>query len=182
MHHEESYQQMIDHFEEYTDVAGDHPLNLGSTTQVFNAFALTGDKKYYDHIVDYVGAWCVAATFCYGICQSSHTFCPSPDCSGLLACESDPRAACGRCWQGGAHRSKRWCDPFERRSRRDYRRRSRRQVVGWSVRLGLQLRGATDRRTRLAQRVWYPCGDGFRKCDPPYWRRGSLCERVARCP
>ena len=57
MHHEESYQQMIEHFEEYNDVAGDHPLNLGSTTQVFNAFAVTGEQKYFDHIVDYVGAW-----------------------------------------------------------------------------------------------------------------------------
>lgn len=40
MHQEDTYQQMIDHFEEYTDVAGDHPLNLGSTTQPFNAFGL----------------------------------------------------------------------------------------------------------------------------------------------
>lgn len=76
MHHEESYQQMIDHFEEYTDVAGDHPLNLGSTTQVFNAFALTGDQMYYDHIVDYVGAWSVSPnlftnTFSYGDCWTS---------------------------------------------------------------------------------------------------------------
>ena len=46
-----------EHFEEYNDVAGDHPLNLGSTTQVFNAFAVTGEQKYFDHIVDYVGAW-----------------------------------------------------------------------------------------------------------------------------
>ena len=38
-------------------MAGDHPLNLGSTTQVFNAFAVTGEQKYFDHIVDYVGAW-----------------------------------------------------------------------------------------------------------------------------
>ena len=52
---------MIDHFEEYTDVAGDHPLNLGSTTQVFNAFALTGDQKFYNHIVNYVDAWCVVS-------------------------------------------------------------------------------------------------------------------------
>ena len=71
MHHEESYQQMIDHFEEYTDVAGDHPLNLGSTTQVFNAFALTGDQKYYNHIVDYVDAWCVLSAIETALCQIS---------------------------------------------------------------------------------------------------------------
>ena len=56
-HNEETYQQMIDHFAEYTDVAGDHPLNLGSTTLVFNAYALTGDEKYERHIVEYVDAW-----------------------------------------------------------------------------------------------------------------------------
>eukprot|EP01052_Picozoa_sp_SAG31_P003558 SAG31_NODE_138_length_22877_cov_29.540917_15_plen_156_part_00 len=85
MHSEDTYQQMIDHFEECacdmswhrcpknclaitivfcsveiladTDVAGDHPLNMGSTTQVLNAYALTGEQKYYDHIVDYISAW-----------------------------------------------------------------------------------------------------------------------------
>eukprot|EP01049_Picozoa_sp_SAG25_P003579 SAG25_NODE_207_length_11874_cov_27.396773_10_plen_75_part_00 len=40
--------------QEYTDVAGDHPLNLGSTTQAFNAFCLTGEAKYAEHVVEYL--------------------------------------------------------------------------------------------------------------------------------
>ena len=39
--------------QEYSDVAGDHPLNLGSTTQAFNAFCLTGEAKYAEHVVEY---------------------------------------------------------------------------------------------------------------------------------
>ena len=34
-HHEESYQQMIDHFAEYTDVVGDHPLNIGEHSRLY---------------------------------------------------------------------------------------------------------------------------------------------------
>ena len=41
LHGEHSYQQMIEHFEEYNDVAGDSPLNLCATSQTFNAFCLT---------------------------------------------------------------------------------------------------------------------------------------------
>ena len=57
LHGEGSYAEMIDHFCEYNDVAGDSPLNLCSTTQVFNAFALTGEAKYKQHCVDYLDAW-----------------------------------------------------------------------------------------------------------------------------
>ena len=30
---------MLDHFAEYTDIVGDHPYNIASTNQVFNACA-----------------------------------------------------------------------------------------------------------------------------------------------
>ena len=39
-HGEETYQQMIEHFQEYTDIVGDHPLNIGTTTQVLLAYLL----------------------------------------------------------------------------------------------------------------------------------------------
>src|SRR6185436_15910631 len=45
-HGERSYEQMLAHFEEYNDVVGDHPQNLAATSLGFNAFALTGEKKY----------------------------------------------------------------------------------------------------------------------------------------
>ena len=56
-HGERSYQEMLDHFEEYNDVVGDHPMNMATTTLAFNAYALTGEPKYRDWILEYVDAW-----------------------------------------------------------------------------------------------------------------------------
>jgi hypothetical protein len=42
----------------YTDIVGDHPLNIGTTTQVLLAYMLTGDAKYEDHVIEYIDAWC----------------------------------------------------------------------------------------------------------------------------
>jgi len=56
-HGERSYQEMIDHFKDYNDVVGDHPLNLGATALAFNAYALTGEAKYKTWLLDYVDAW-----------------------------------------------------------------------------------------------------------------------------
>lgn len=39
------------------NVRGDHPLNLGTCTLGFNAFALTGEKSYRDWVLEYAGAW-----------------------------------------------------------------------------------------------------------------------------
>ena len=56
-HGEPSYEQMVEHFKDYNDVVGDHPLNLGATTMAFNAYALTGEAKYRDWLLEYVDAW-----------------------------------------------------------------------------------------------------------------------------
>ena len=56
-HGEADFSQMLDHFKDYNDVVGDHPLNLGATTLGFNAFALTGDEKYRDWMMAYIDAW-----------------------------------------------------------------------------------------------------------------------------
>ena len=56
-HGERSYQEMLDHFKDYTDVAGDHPMNMGATSMVLNAFMSTGESKYREWLVDYIGAW-----------------------------------------------------------------------------------------------------------------------------
>ncbi|MGH2350059.1 MAG: hypothetical protein ACRDJN_00405, partial [Chloroflexota bacterium] len=56
-HGETSYQEMLDHFRDYTDVVGDNPMNLGATTLGFTAYALTGEKKYRDWVLEYVDAW-----------------------------------------------------------------------------------------------------------------------------
>ena len=57
LHGENSYQQFLDHYREYTDVAGDHFLNLVATTLPTNAFMATGDAKYRRWIADYMDAW-----------------------------------------------------------------------------------------------------------------------------
>jgi hypothetical protein len=57
LHNERSYEEMLEHFRDYTDVVGDHPLNLGATTLAFNAYALTGEAKYRDWLLEYVDAW-----------------------------------------------------------------------------------------------------------------------------
>jgi hypothetical protein len=56
-HHERTFAEMLEHFREYTDIVGDVPLNLGATTLAFNAYALTGEAKYRDWLLEYVDAW-----------------------------------------------------------------------------------------------------------------------------
>ena len=51
------YDKMLAHCDEYLDSVGDHPLNLASTGLALNAYMLTGEKKYKDWILEYVGAW-----------------------------------------------------------------------------------------------------------------------------
>ncbi|HEY3082256.1 MAG TPA: hypothetical protein VGM69_20415 [Chloroflexota bacterium] len=57
LHNERSHEEMIEHFRFYNDVVGDHPLNLGATTLGFNAYALTGEARYRDWVLEYVDAW-----------------------------------------------------------------------------------------------------------------------------
>ena len=51
------YDKMLAHCDEYLDSVGDHPLNLASTGLALNAYMLTGEKKYKDWVLEYVGAW-----------------------------------------------------------------------------------------------------------------------------
>ena len=39
------------------NIRGDHPLNLCAATLAMNAYLLTGERKYRDWLLDYVGAW-----------------------------------------------------------------------------------------------------------------------------
>jgi len=57
LHGESTYAQFLEHYQEYTDVVGDHFLNLVATTLPTNAFMLTGDAKYRRWIVEYMDAW-----------------------------------------------------------------------------------------------------------------------------
>jgi hypothetical protein len=57
LHGESTYAQFLDHYREYTDVVGDHFLNLVATTLPTNAYLVTGEAKYRRWIVDYMDAW-----------------------------------------------------------------------------------------------------------------------------
>ncbi len=56
-HGERNFEEMLAHFEDYTDVVGDHPLNLAATTLALNAYMLAGEARYKDWLLEYVNAW-----------------------------------------------------------------------------------------------------------------------------
>jgi hypothetical protein len=70
LHGESSYLQFLEHYLEYTDVVGDHFLNLVATTLPTNAYLATGEDKYRRWIVDYMDAWLERMTRNGGIIPS----------------------------------------------------------------------------------------------------------------
>jgi hypothetical protein len=56
-HGESTFDQFLAHYQEYTDVVGDHFLNLAATTLATNAYLLTGEQKYRTWVVEYMDAW-----------------------------------------------------------------------------------------------------------------------------
>ena len=56
-HAERNYEEMLAHYAEYGDVAGDSFLNLVATTLPLDAYLATGEAKYKTWIVDYMDAW-----------------------------------------------------------------------------------------------------------------------------
>ncbi len=57
IHGERNYAEMLAHFQDYTEVIGDHPSNMLATGLSFNAYALTGEARYRDWVLEYVDAW-----------------------------------------------------------------------------------------------------------------------------
>ena len=70
-HGERTYEEMLQHFEDYTDVVGDHPLNLGATTLGFNAYLLDGEEKYRKWMLEYIDAWAERTAANNGIIPSN---------------------------------------------------------------------------------------------------------------
>jgi len=56
-HGESTFEQFLAHYQEYSDVAGDHFLNLVATTLPMNAYLLAGEPKYKTWILEYMDAW-----------------------------------------------------------------------------------------------------------------------------
>jgi hypothetical protein len=57
LHGEATFEQFLAHYQEYTDVGGDHFLNLPATTLPTNAYLLAGEPKYKKWLVEYMDAW-----------------------------------------------------------------------------------------------------------------------------
>jgi hypothetical protein len=70
-HGEGAYKGMLAHFEGYTDVVGDHPLNLASTQLATNAYMLTHKPKYKAWVLGYCDAWAQRARDNGGIIPSN---------------------------------------------------------------------------------------------------------------
>jgi hypothetical protein len=71
LHGERNFEEMLAHFEDYTDVAGDHPSNLVATALGLNAYALTGEAQYKDWVLEYADAWIQRAADNDGILPSN---------------------------------------------------------------------------------------------------------------
>jgi hypothetical protein len=57
VHGESTFAQFLAHYQEYTDVAGDHFLNLVATTLPLNAYLVANESKYKTWIVEYMDGW-----------------------------------------------------------------------------------------------------------------------------
>ncbi|MFB3829368.1 MAG: hypothetical protein ACE15B_21545 [Bryobacteraceae bacterium] len=49
--------ERLTRYRDAANIRGDHPLNLCAATLGFNAYALTGERRYRDWLLDYAGAW-----------------------------------------------------------------------------------------------------------------------------
>jgi hypothetical protein len=90
-HGERSYKEMLEHFQDYNDIVGDHPQNLRATVLAFNGFALTGESKYKDWVLEYVDAWVERAKANGGIMPSN------------IGLDGKIGSAAGGKWYGGVY-------------------------------------------------------------------------------
>ncbi|MYH19405.1 MAG: hypothetical protein F4014_01645 [Gemmatimonadetes bacterium] len=90
-HGERNYEEMVAHFKDYNDVAGDHPLNMGVTTMTLNAYMIDGNERYYDWTKDYIDAWVERTERNNGIIPSN------------IGLDGTIGGECGGRWYGGAY-------------------------------------------------------------------------------
>ena len=91
IHGERNYAEMLAHFQDYTDVIGDHPSNMVATGLAFSAYALTGEEKYRDWILEYVDAWVERTRANNGIIPTN------------IGLDGTIGGACGGKWYGGCY-------------------------------------------------------------------------------
>jgi hypothetical protein len=90
-HGEQSYEQMLEHFKDYTDIVGDSPMNLSATSLAVNAYMLTHDARYKTWIIEYVDAWRERMAENGGIIPSN------------IGLDGQIGGACGGKWYGGVY-------------------------------------------------------------------------------
>ena len=90
-HGERDYEEMVAHFKDYNDVAGDHPLNMGVTTMTLNAYMIDGDETYRDWTKDYLDAWVERTEQNNGIIPTN------------IGLDGTIGGACDGKWYGGAY-------------------------------------------------------------------------------
>jgi len=90
-HGERHYQDMLDHYIGYEDVAGDHPLNLAATCMAFNVYIQTGEDVYRDWLLEYADAWVERTRTNNGIIPSN------------IGLDGSIGGECGGRWWGGAY-------------------------------------------------------------------------------
>lgn len=90
-HGERNFEEMLAHFAEYTEVVGDHPLNLEATHLGVLGYALTGESEYRDWVLEYVDAWAERTAANSGIIPSN------------IGLDGTIGGAAGGQWYGGCY-------------------------------------------------------------------------------
>jgi hypothetical protein len=90
-HGEHSYEQMLEHFQDYNDIVGDSPMNLSATTLALNAYMLSHEERYKHWIMEYVDAWLDRMRANGGIIPSN------------IGLDGKIGGECGGKWYGGVY-------------------------------------------------------------------------------
>jgi hypothetical protein len=90
-HGERTYEEMLAHFKDYSDIVGDSPLNLLSTSLATQAYMLAHEPKYRQWVLEFVDAWRERMAANGGIVPTN------------VGLDGKIGSACGGKWYGGVY-------------------------------------------------------------------------------